>query len=270
MDRAHEVFQKMKAANCEMNTVLYTTMIKGFVRMNKLDEVLYTFKEMQSREVKADSVTYSLVLKALCTGGQLEAAFDLFNSICMEGHAPDEIMFNNLLSGCVTCKKVAFGERILEDMVKLGVKPTIATFSTLIKLYSECNEFPKALHLIEQMETLYGCVPEQRLHWQLLHACLRMRQWQIVANVFEALIKQHGSPDIGEVGKLLKSSINFNMLEIAVQVTKMSLSNGTRLASQDLQAIIDAAVKKRKLPVADSISELAHKHGLAVRVANHF
>lgn len=264
MDRAQEVFQKMKAANCEMNTVLYTTMIKGFVKMNKLDEVLFTFKEMQSQGVEADGVTYSLVLKALCAGGQLEAALDLFNSICAEGHKPDEIIFNNLLSGCVTCKNVALGERILHDMVKLGIKPTCATFSTLIKLYSECNALPQAVHLVEQMEVRYGCVPEQRLHWQLLHACLRMRQRQSVVDVFEALIKRHGAPDIMEVQKLLKSCINFNMLDFAAQFAKLSLSSGARVSSKDLQAIVDAALKKRKLLVVDSIAELSEKYGLCV------
>merc|ERR1712146_132278 len=39
MDRAKLVFNKMHEAQCEMNTILYTTMIKGFAKMQKVDEV---------------------------------------------------------------------------------------------------------------------------------------------------------------------------------------------------------------------------------------
>lgn len=264
MNRAREVFCKMREANCEMNTVLYTTMIKGFVKMNKVDEVLHILKEMRSSGVEADGVTYSLVLKALCAAGQMESALDLFHQICSEGHRPDEIIFNNLLSGCVACKNVTLGERLLEDMVRSMIKPSSATFSTLIKLYAECNELTTAQKLLENMQTRYGVVSEPRLHWQLIHACLRARQRQSVQEVFESLIKRHGAIDSQELSKLLRSCINFNMLDLALHLINMSYASGASVQRHDLQAIYDSAMKKRKLVVADSIVALASKHGLLV------
>jgi pentatricopeptide repeat protein len=264
MDRAHDVFCRMQDAKCEMNTVLYTTMIKGFVKMNKVDEVLHILKEMQSRGVEADTVTYSLVLKALCSSGQMESALNLFQSICSE-HQPDEIMFNNLLLGCVACKNVTLGERLVKDMVGSKIKPTIATFSTLIKLYAECNELAKAQQLLEQMQPTYGVASEPRLHWQLIHAFLRVRQRQSVHQVFESLIRRHGAVDKQELSKLLRSCINFNMLDLALQLTTTSFASGASVPCKDLQAVVDSASKKRKLGVADSIVELASKHGLHIK-----
>jgi len=265
MDRAHEVFRKMQDAHCEMNTVLYTTMIKGFVRLNKVDEVLHIFQEMRIKGVAADSVTYSLILKALCAAGRMEAALDLFNSICAEGQKPDEIIFNNLLSGCVACKNLALGERLLEDMVKVNVAPSSATFSTLIKLYAECNDLAKAQRLLQQMQPRFGVTPEPRLHWQLIHTCLRNRQRQSVVDVLELLIQQHGAPDEQELSKLLRICTSFNMLDVAYQLTSMSIASGASVSGKDFQAIVDSAMKKHKTAVADSFVELALKKGLHVR-----
>merc|ERR1719162_341764 len=119
------------------------------------------------------------------------------------------------------------------------------------------------------MKSLYGAAPEQRLLWQLVHSCLRLRQRQCLMDTFETLIRLHGAPDAAELTKVLRSCTNFNMFEPAVQMAKLSLSCGTCLPSKELQAIADAAVKKRRLPVADSVLELSKKYGLSVRISNH-
>jgi pentatricopeptide repeat protein len=262
MDRAKMVFCKMQDSQCEMNTILYTTMIKGFVKMNKVDEVLHILREMRSRGVEPDSVTYSLVLKALCVSGQMESALDLFHSICSEGFHPDEIIFNNLLSGCVVCKSLTLAERLLKDMVTSNIVPSPATFSILIKLYAECNELAKAQTLLEQMEPVYGVASEPRLHWQLIHACLRARHRQSVLDVSQALIKRHGKPDSQELSKLLRSCTNFNMLDLALQLIHMAFASGAMVSSKDLQGVADSAMKKRKHCIVDSLADLASKHGV--------
>merc|ERR1719379_1714898 len=117
---------------------------------------------------------------------------------------------------------MTLAERLLKDMVTSNIAPSPATFSILIKLYAECNEWAKAQRLLEQMEPLYGVASEPRLHWQLIHACLRARQRQSVLDVSESLIKRYGKPDSQELSKLLRSCINFNMLDLALQLINMS------------------------------------------------
>merc|ERR1719424_1612102 len=144
----------------------------------------------------------------------MKEALDLFQSICSQGFQPDEIIFNNLLAGCVSCKNIGLGEKLFEDMVKSKISPSSSTFSTLIKLYAECNSLTKAQALLEQMQPRYGVVSEPRLYWQLIHSCLRNRQRQGVQDAFESMIKCHGAPDIFELSKLLRSCSNFNMLDL--------------------------------------------------------
>merc|ERR1719253_473797 len=115
------------------------------------------------------------------------------------------------------------------------------------------------------METKYKVSSESRLHWQLLHACLRARQRQSVQEVFELMIKRHGAADAQELSKLLRACVNFNMLDLALQLITVSFSSGSSMSGKDLQAVVDAALKKKKPSVADRIVELAAKRGLHLR-----
>merc|ERR1719310_706072 len=142
MDRAHELFQKMTKVGCEMNTVLYTTLIKGFVKSKSVEKVLGVYEEMRRQSIKPDTRTFSLVLKALCDAGRMEQALEFFETMCAENVEHDEIIFNNLLSGCVVRKNLVLGEKLLQDMLKVNVAPSCATFSTLMKLYTECDALP--------------------------------------------------------------------------------------------------------------------------------
>jgi len=264
MDRAQEVLSQMAQSGCQMNCVLYTTMIKGFAKCNKVNEALHVFEEMLKAGVEPDMFTFSLVLKVLCDSGKLERALKLFEAMQAEGHQFDPIIFNNLLGGCIVCKNVVLGEKLIEDMIRIKVRPTCATFSTLLKLYAACQELTKAQALIENMEARYGVQPEQRLYLQLVHMCLRSRQWDRGLNVLHAHIARYGAPPEAEIAKMVGGCINFNLLEAAVQFATVIADSGGRVASAQLQTIVDLGARKRKPAIVGAIMNLAQKHKLRV------
>ena len=58
------------------------------------------FDRMTEHRVSPDLITFSIVLKANCDAGRLEAALELLGSIQRSGLSPDEVIVNNLLAGC--------------------------------------------------------------------------------------------------------------------------------------------------------------------------
>lgn len=47
-------------------------------------------------------------------------------------------MFNNLLGGCINDGKLELAKDLYKEMIASGVKPSVATFSILIRLYAQC------------------------------------------------------------------------------------------------------------------------------------
>merc|ERR1719214_50708 len=67
-----QVFDRMVKSDCPMNTVLYTTLIKGFVKAGNLEKAVTVFEQMREQNVERDCVTYSILAKALCDNGDVD------------------------------------------------------------------------------------------------------------------------------------------------------------------------------------------------------
>merc|ERR1719335_143149 len=117
-------------------------MIKGFTKAGRIKDAVQLYYDMIKMDVEPDRVTYSTLIKALCDAKELEPALILFEEMVKKGSMPDEVIFNNLLTGCVSCANLPLGEALLKDMSGYNVKPSVATISIILKLYSRCQALP--------------------------------------------------------------------------------------------------------------------------------
>merc|ERR1719321_1282255 len=132
-----------------MNTVLYTTLIKGFAREGKVADAMRIYRKMcDSAAAAPDLITYSILLKSNCDAGLLEDALGLLEAMVKKGVRPDEVIFNNLLSGCAKANLAELAQRLYAEMVNCGIKPSNATFSILIRLYAQNNLLEAACEML--------------------------------------------------------------------------------------------------------------------------
>merc|ERR1719272_618790 len=162
-------------------------MIKGFAKAGKVKEALAMYEAMLGQDIEPDLFLYSTLIKVLCDNKQLEAAFLMFDQMGQKNITPDEIVFNHLLSGCIQCANLSLGEQLLQDMMKLHIQPSVATMSILLKLYSKCQAFPKALELLKSMKARFGVSPEQRLYIQFINTCLSVRRGSLALETLNVM-----------------------------------------------------------------------------------
>lgn len=113
LDKAARVFDEMVKHGCPMNTVLYTTLIKGFARANQTEKAMEMYEYMRKeKSVEPDLVTFSILIKANCDVGHMEVALEILEHLLTTGCQPDEIVFNNLLNGCVKQSNVELGKKL--------------------------------------------------------------------------------------------------------------------------------------------------------------
>merc|ERR1719491_1252945 len=102
-DEAWELIHKQ--LECEerrgcINTVIYTTVLKGFASSRRMDKVFICYNEMRSKNIPCNTITY-----------------------------------NTLLDACAKACCMSKASKLLEDMGETCVEPDIITYSTLIKGY---------------------------------------------------------------------------------------------------------------------------------------
>lgn len=266
IETATQVFKDFQASGCKLNAVLYTTLLKGLARAGQLDQAMTVFEQMCASEVVPDLVSFSVLIKVHCDAGKIEIALQLLDQLVKLGLAPDEIVFNNLLLGCAERKSSALGSRIFEDMRKQGVQPSHVTLSIMVKIFVKCKEYDAALEMLSNSEQKLGLPRESRLFVQLAQACIRDRQGKRVLEVVEALVKMCPA-DVANNGRIIQQCISFNMLDTGADIFQLLLNLQSRVDRQDANALLAAAVKKKRSQIARTVMGLMDKHAYEVQAA---
>eukprot|EP00929_Paragymnodinium_shiwhaense_P106690 TRINITY_DN7229_c0_g2_i1.p1 TRINITY_DN7229_c0_g2~~TRINITY_DN7229_c0_g2_i1.p1 ORF type:complete len:661 (-),score=209.73 TRINITY_DN7229_c0_g2_i1:62-2044(-) len=252
VDEAAKVFDLMQSAACPMNTVLYTTLIKGFAREGKVEKAMQIYKQMKgAKGVAADLITYSILLKANCDADRLEAALQLLEEMLKTGVRPDEVIFNNLLSGCAKMENAELAKKLYKEMVNLGIKPSTATFSILIRLYSQCKLLDEACDMLRSEPAKHNVGIEPRLFSQLIQSCIRARQGRRATEIY-SLMFEKSKPPMSMHSSILGMCTKLNMFETAADLLEVAARMGGRLDPQDVNAVLEGAIKKKKNLCADS------------------
>jgi len=264
LDSAQKVFKSMADEGCPMNTVLYTTLIKGFARAGQVDQAMKLFEQMRTeRNVPPDLITFSILIKANCDADRLDTALKLLETMCELGLRPDEVAFNNLLSGCGRPGNVELGKKIYGDMIASGVRPSNATFSIMIRLYAQCKLLEEATDMLQWEPAKHQVEPEPRLYLQLITCCIRERQGRRTVEVYRMMAAVR-TPTMAAHASILSTCVKLNMYETASDILGAAADSGSRVDVRDASALLDAVLRKQKMQIARECVASMERLGLEV------
>merc|ERR1719242_2325287 len=112
----HRQLESEERRGC-INTVIYSTVLKGFAVNRCIDKVFAVYKEMRSRGIPCNTITY-----------------------------------NTMLDACAKCCAMSRASSLLEDMKESCVEPDIITYSTIVKGYCLEGDLDRAFHVLEEMK----------------------------------------------------------------------------------------------------------------------
>ena len=69
-----------------------------------------------------------------------------------KGIKADEVLYNSLLDGCCKSRQIDLALKVYQNMLILKIKPSNVTYSILIKIFSQSNDLPNALGVLDQMK----------------------------------------------------------------------------------------------------------------------
>merc|ERR1719161_2836520 len=141
-------------------------MIKGFVRTKNLSKAMALFETMrgENSKVKPDMITYSILIKAQCDAGDMTEALRLLEAMLQDGSDVDDVVFTHLIDGCSQSHNAALAEKLWNDMLNCGIKPSIFTIIAIVRVWCRSGFCVKAWHLITSMEERFGKKPSLVLY----------------------------------------------------------------------------------------------------------
>merc|ERR1719155_91188 len=221
-DRVQKVFEEMKQMGIACNTVSYNTMLDANAMTGRMDRADELFREMQASGVSPDVITYSTLVKGYCQAGDIDRGYQVLNEMVANGvHEPDEILYNSLLDGCAKQHRVDDALNLLEDMHKHNVRPSNFTLSILVKLLGRSRRLNQAFTMVEETCKRFDLQANIHVYTCLIFACFQNRQMPRALQLHDSMITEAGvEPDERPYAVLARGCLTAGSCEKAANVVR--------------------------------------------------
>lgn len=237
---ATEILQEIKAEQLEqgrsnlLNTQIMTILMSGHLRFNDRASAKKVLDEMLSLGLHPTEITYATIVKAFCTSRAKEdmAQAEMFVKQLLkspqavnhlDGSKSRKQPIVNLFLPLMTVPSengdVEEVERLYEDFLKSGGRPTIAVYHRLLLAYQRADQAHKAVNLwplIEELaerDNLPAGPPAEGYSENLESASIHMANIQLPLSMYLDILSKFGMhvEAAHTWFKLQKNGFNFDM-----------------------------------------------------------
>jgi pentatricopeptide repeat protein len=178
-DRLMALYEEMRSKEIPCNTITYNTMLNAFAKCGDMHKVPKLLEDMKTANppVEPDIVTYSTMVKGFCAAGDVDRGMKLLHEMKDDGKlVPDEVMFNSLLDGCARQHRLDDATKLLDDMKQAGVSPSNYTLSIMVKLLGRGRRLNQAFSMVKSVCQEHGFRANVQVYTCLIQACFHNRQ----------------------------------------------------------------------------------------------
>jgi len=225
-DRALDMWKEMCGLGLAANIVVYNALIDSQARVGAMDAVSQLMESMEHNGCSPDNITYSTIVKGYCVKGDLDKAFEVFGHMQKNGMAVDSIVYNTIMDGCTRHNRMDMVDMVLEDMNNRKIKPSNFTLGILIKMYGRSHQLDKAFKTFEELPRRHGLHVNTQVRTCLMCACLSNQDFDRAMKVFEDMREAEGCADAKSHGSLLSGLVRNGKLEKAVALVEAAYGLG--------------------------------------------
>jgi len=227
-DKVMALYEEMKAHGIQANTITFNTILNAFAQGGAMYRVPALLEDMKAATppVEPDVVTYSTIVKGFCNAGNLDRALKVLDDMKANGkHAPDEVMYNSLLGGCAKEHRADEALQLLNDMKKYSVAPSNYTLSMLVKLMGRCRRINQAFTMLEDISKEYGLKINIQVYTCLIQGCFNAGQAGKAIALHEKVLSEGLTPDSMTYTVLVRGCVQAGLLDKAVELVKSAYGN---------------------------------------------
>jgi pentatricopeptide repeat protein len=213
--RALDMWEEITSLGVTFNNVLFNALIDSQARVGAMDKVSMLVESMEPNGCAPDSITYATIVKGYCVQGDLDRAFEAFRSAQKNGMAIDSVVYNTIMSGCTRHNRVDLAGMVLEDMEKYGIKPSSSTLGILVKMYVQCRQLDKAFQVAEEFPRKHGVQVNVQARTCLLDACLGSNNIDRAMKIFDEIKASGEGVDAKTYSSVISGLVRHGRLERA-------------------------------------------------------
>ncbi|XP_078180869.1 tetratricopeptide repeat (TPR)-like superfamily protein [Carex rostrata] len=183
--------------------VTYTTVISALVNAGSMEEASEVLDEMKQARIPANRVTYNVLIRGYCKKLQLDKAKDLMREMeARIGVLPDVVTYNILIDGCLLIDNIAGALAYYTEMREKGIAPSKVSYTTLMKAFAFSGQ-PKVAHKVFDEMKNDPRVKVDRTAWNMLvYSYCKMGLISEAKSIIEQMKENGIMPDTITYGSL--------------------------------------------------------------------
>mmetsp|Transcript_55728 Transcript_55728/g.99229 ORF Transcript_55728/g.99229 Transcript_55728/m.99229 type:complete len:856 (+) Transcript_55728:158-2725(+) len=268
-NKVSAIYQEMKARKIQSNTITFNTVLNAMATCGMMCEVPQLLDDMSKcvPPAEPDIVTYSTIVKGYCIAGNLTAALQFFEDMKKTSKvAPDEVMYNSLLDGCAKQQCLDEALKLLDEMQQNKVAPSNFTLSILVKLLGRSRRLNQAFEMVDTMSKEHGFYVNVQVYTCLLQACINNRQMPRALALHDQIASDERCVLDQKIYTVLASGcLRYGMLDMAVKVLRCAW----HLKGHDLKQAGSRPLGVEAGCLSEIVAELRKSNGAAAEELVH-
>jgi len=228
-DRLMALYDEMRVRQIACNTITYNTMLNAFAQCGAMHKVPQLLEDMKaaSPPVEPDIVTYSTMVKGFCASGDLDKGLTLLKDMEEDGKfAPDEVMYNSLLDGCARQHRLDDALKLLDNMRDSCVTPSNYTLSIMVKLLGRARRLNQAFTMVKGLCDEHNFRANIQVYTCLIQACFHNRHPMKAIGLHDQLVKEGCVPDQKTYVALVRGCLQAGLVDKAAEVVRCAFHCG--------------------------------------------
>lgn len=221
IEKAFGVYEEMQKQGVQCNMITYNTLLDACGKNFAMGRVPALLEDMRQVQAEPDLITYSTLIKGYCLEGSVDQAFRLLEDLKSKGELrPDEIMYNSILDGCAKQQRVDEALSVLEEMEGAGIPPSNYTLSILVKLLGRTRQLARSFQIVEDLSSRHGLRPNVQVYTCLMQSCFMNRKLERALEVHDTMIAKGCMPDEKLYVALVRGCLQLNAPQKADDVVR--------------------------------------------------
>ncbi|KAJ4829143.1 hypothetical protein Tsubulata_012146 [Turnera subulata] len=201
---------------------------------------------------------YNVALHALVKAKETDLAVDLFKTMKSSGIAPDDATYNIMIDCCSTIPCYRSAAALVSMLLRSGFCPKTLTYTGLVKILLEDENFNNALHLLDQVSSEEVQLDVLFYNTILRKACEKGRI-DVIELISEHMHRERVQPDPGTCNHVFSAYVSrgfHNTAIEALQVLSMRMICAEEGALQEMkEEFEDSLILAEDLEVDSQILE---------------
>jgi len=246
-----------------VDAISYNTVIKGFVVAGNIQQCFECLKQMQLHKLQPDDVTLTTLFQ-ICIAQKNRNGIDhVVSMMNAEGRTLDTGTCNLFIKGLIHAARLPKAVEIYEALKSSPdrrSKPTIVTYSMLIRAYVDVQDLEQALLVFQDMNT-NGDAPDEMIFTHLFEGCRAAGNFPLGEQLFQDMLASGVKPSEYTLTMMLKLHGRCGNLEKAYHlVADWESLYRNRPSVIHYTCLMTGCLRSRQYDQAWAAFELMQKH----------